>query len=752
VPIDATQVRGGVMVQHLERSPGRNDPCPCGSGKKYKRCCLLADSLQRSVRTVEDVVHDVLAADEVGDEAAARLILEQARAVIRHADLDTMLVARLTALPADDAETQLRAWWESEHDRYSGSGLAQVLLRDGRESEALDVLSASRSNDAPAEYWRLLAGLREEAGEYDAAVAALEMYARLAPEDADAWMSLADVQGRLGQTERALVSLRRAGDSAPELLAPRMLRVRLLAEEGRWRDVRDLAETLIDRTYEDAGLEERRDLRHILAQAYFVLGRFDAARAIWHAHLEDRPNDTETVFRLATLEVTANRPRRALAALTAGAVEQDECRALDIQLRALLALSEFPEAEEAAAVLERLDPGCQYVPLVRAAAAVADGDFAWAFEYLHTPPTRPYMRLWRSLRLDCLARLGRWSEVPAELKVTEECDDAAVLRAALGAMATGRLDLADRLAAALDDGSTMEARALSALAAPLRQQRRTDEVRRQQQVDQAEKQRRAAENRDLRRQVAALEQRNALLVDALSEAEEALKRMVERLGMEDHTTDWEAWLHDIGLRAHRDAVDRERRLAESSLRSLLGSFCWEGLSESVRTALRDAEQAYCADTGLTDSGTTLMGYARGLESAFKEALFRPAWEHWRRQPGNVARLQDESHDPSLGPFVRFLLQNSHLTLGSMAAALDRMGDARRTGVAIDLLRGVAGVDRHDERALADWRRTADRLAAAAEARNRPAHAAAVSRDEVRAFRELALGTDGLLRALAQFCP
>ncbi|MGH7149692.1 MAG: SEC-C metal-binding domain-containing protein, partial [Planctomycetota bacterium] len=22
-----------------ERGPGRNDPCPCGSGKKYKKCC-----------------------------------------------------------------------------------------------------------------------------------------------------------------------------------------------------------------------------------------------------------------------------------------------------------------------------------------------------------------------------------------------------------------------------------------------------------------------------------------------------------------------------------------------------------------------------------------------------------------------------------------------------------------------------------------------------------------------------------------
>ncbi len=24
--------------------PGRNDPCPCGSGKKYKKCCGAAKS------------------------------------------------------------------------------------------------------------------------------------------------------------------------------------------------------------------------------------------------------------------------------------------------------------------------------------------------------------------------------------------------------------------------------------------------------------------------------------------------------------------------------------------------------------------------------------------------------------------------------------------------------------------------------------------------------------------------------------
>ena len=25
----------------MSNHPGRNDPCPCGSGKKYKYCCAL---------------------------------------------------------------------------------------------------------------------------------------------------------------------------------------------------------------------------------------------------------------------------------------------------------------------------------------------------------------------------------------------------------------------------------------------------------------------------------------------------------------------------------------------------------------------------------------------------------------------------------------------------------------------------------------------------------------------------------------
>jgi len=31
------------MAETAARHPGRNEPCHCGSGKKYKHCCLVKD-------------------------------------------------------------------------------------------------------------------------------------------------------------------------------------------------------------------------------------------------------------------------------------------------------------------------------------------------------------------------------------------------------------------------------------------------------------------------------------------------------------------------------------------------------------------------------------------------------------------------------------------------------------------------------------------------------------------------------------
>lgn len=39
---------------------GRNDPCPCGSGKKYKKCCEAADQ-QKALADLEQQQADAAA-------------------------------------------------------------------------------------------------------------------------------------------------------------------------------------------------------------------------------------------------------------------------------------------------------------------------------------------------------------------------------------------------------------------------------------------------------------------------------------------------------------------------------------------------------------------------------------------------------------------------------------------------------------------------------------------------------------------
>ena len=39
-PEAVQKIRDGIQKRSATKQVGRNDPCPCGSGKKYKRCCL----------------------------------------------------------------------------------------------------------------------------------------------------------------------------------------------------------------------------------------------------------------------------------------------------------------------------------------------------------------------------------------------------------------------------------------------------------------------------------------------------------------------------------------------------------------------------------------------------------------------------------------------------------------------------------------------------------------------------------------
>jgi len=69
--------------------PGRNDPCPCGSGNKYKKCCLLKQ---------QEVEREELAAAEA--QRADRAAAERLRA----RELKAAFAARLADAPDHDAD------------------------------------------------------------------------------------------------------------------------------------------------------------------------------------------------------------------------------------------------------------------------------------------------------------------------------------------------------------------------------------------------------------------------------------------------------------------------------------------------------------------------------------------------------------------------------------------------------------------------------------------------------------------------
>jgi hypothetical protein len=54
---------------------GRNDPCHCGSGKKYKKCCSAKDDAARSAELAAEAA--ARSAINAGDASAAKPIQDR---------------------------------------------------------------------------------------------------------------------------------------------------------------------------------------------------------------------------------------------------------------------------------------------------------------------------------------------------------------------------------------------------------------------------------------------------------------------------------------------------------------------------------------------------------------------------------------------------------------------------------------------------------------------------------------------------
>ena len=114
---------------------GRNDPCPCGSGKKYKHCCLEQD---RAAELAPVIAQRVALQAQAANQAAQR---EQGLASFQEAhtldDASNAVVDLVHAARLDEAEQGARdrlARYPEVHDGYDRLGMVYEARGQFREA------------------------------------------------------------------------------------------------------------------------------------------------------------------------------------------------------------------------------------------------------------------------------------------------------------------------------------------------------------------------------------------------------------------------------------------------------------------------------------------------------------------------------------------------------------------------------------------------------------------------------------------
>jgi tetratricopeptide (TPR) repeat protein len=115
--------------------PGRNDPCPCGSGKKYKHCCLERD---RAAELAPAIAQRVALQAQQAKQAAqlqeyqAALLESQALDAESNAVVDLVHAGRLDE--AEQAARELLARYPEVHDGHDRQGIVHEARGQFREA------------------------------------------------------------------------------------------------------------------------------------------------------------------------------------------------------------------------------------------------------------------------------------------------------------------------------------------------------------------------------------------------------------------------------------------------------------------------------------------------------------------------------------------------------------------------------------------------------------------------------------------
>src|ERR1017187_9285521 len=223
--------------------PGRNDPCPCASGKKYKACCgqIGLDPTPAPAVTPADMNQLVAMVN------AGRYVELESRAlelVSQHPDSGIVwqvLGVSLRMQGKDALQALERAAKLLPGDAAAPNNLGNALAALGRLDEAVACYRRALVLGADfAEAHNNLGNALLDLGQLDESVASYRRALEIKPDYAEAHSNLGIALRLQGRTAEAEASCRRALEIAPELAATIVVLAESHADQGQFAAAEDL--------------------------------------------------------------------------------------------------------------------------------------------------------------------------------------------------------------------------------------------------------------------------------------------------------------------------------------------------------------------------------------------------------------------------------------------------------------------------------------------------------------------------------
>jgi tetratricopeptide (TPR) repeat protein len=198
-------------------TPGRNDPCPCGSGKRYKHCCgQVGVAVQPAPPSELAALAALLQSGRYQDaeQRARELTVNQPNWGVAWKALGVALdLQRKEALPVMQRAAELLP-----EDAEAHANLGAALLKSGRHIDAIASLRrAAQLRPDEADVLNNLGNALRAAGQVDEALASYQAAVNARPGHAGLHHNLANMLLSMGCPEQASQSYRRALELNPDL-------------------------------------------------------------------------------------------------------------------------------------------------------------------------------------------------------------------------------------------------------------------------------------------------------------------------------------------------------------------------------------------------------------------------------------------------------------------------------------------------------------------------------------------------------